>query len=42
VALAETFLLLYGMAEDKAQAIDSAYSLADLWTAAVSLVGGVE
>jgi hypothetical protein len=40
IELAEIFLLLYGTAEDKAKASDAAYSLCDLWQAAVQLAGG--
>jgi hypothetical protein len=37
--LAETFLLLYTLAEDKAKAADAQYSLEELWQAAIKLAG---
>jgi len=37
--LAETFLLLYALAEDKAKAADAPYSLEELWQAAIKLAG---
>lgn len=40
VELAEIFLLLYSIAEDKATAVNSAYSLTDVWQAAIQLAGG--
>jgi len=40
--LAETFLLLYALAEDKATATDTKYSLTEIWRAAVRLAGGVK
>jgi hypothetical protein len=42
VDLAETFLLLYALAEDKATATDTKYSLTEIWRAAVQLAGGVQ
>jgi hypothetical protein len=39
VDLAETFLLLYTLAEDKAKAADAPYSLEELWQAAIKLAG---
>jgi len=39
VELCETFLLLYAIAEDKAKATDTKYSLIDIWQAAVQLAG---
>ena len=38
--LSETFLLLYALAEDKATATDTKYSLTEIWRAAVQLAGG--
>ena len=38
--LTETFLLLYALAEDKATATDTKYSLTEIWRAAVQLAGG--
>ncbi|HOR91515.1 MAG TPA: hypothetical protein PK940_04595 [Rectinema sp.] len=40
VALAETFLLLYTLAEDKATSAGAKYSLAEIWQAAIQLAGG--
>ncbi len=37
--LAETFLLLYALAEDKAKAADAPYSWEELWQAAIKLAG---
>jgi len=39
IDLAETFLLLYAMAEDMAKAADAPYSLEELWQAAIKLAG---
>jgi hypothetical protein len=39
IELAETFLLLYAIAEDLATAADAPYSLEELWQAAIKLAG---
>lgn len=42
IELAEVFLLLYSIAEDKATATGTKYSLIELWQAAIQLAGGAE
>jgi len=42
VELAETFLLLYGTAEEQVKITEGQYSLTDLWSAAIQLAGGAE